>query len=70
MVKLGHVAVDGTKIQANASKHKAMSYDRMSREEERLACEISDLFELADQLDTQEDQRYGQGDPTRSSCGS
>ena len=63
MVKLGHVAIDGTKIQANASKHKAMSYDRMSREEERLSCEISDLFELADQLDVQEDQRYGEEDP-------
>ena len=62
MVKLGHVAVDGTKIQANASKHKAMSYDRMNKDEERLACEVRDLFELADQVDAQEDQRYGQGE--------
>jgi transposase len=36
LVKLGHVAIDGTKIKANASKHKAMSYDRMSETEQRL----------------------------------
>ena len=61
IVKLGHVAIDGTKIQANASKHKAMSYDRMKKEEERLAEEISDLMELADRVDAEEDELYGSG---------
>ena len=59
MVKLGHVALDGTKIQGNASKHKAMSYERMEKEEERLACEISDLLELAAQVDEAEDVQFG-----------
>jgi hypothetical protein len=40
LVKLGHVAIDGTKIKANASKHKAMSYDRMNETEQRLREEV------------------------------
>ena len=40
LVKLGHVALDGTKIKANASKHKAMSYDRMEEAEAKLAAEV------------------------------
>ena len=39
-MKLGHVALDGTKIKANASKHKAMSYKRMKEEEARLEVEV------------------------------
>jgi transposase len=42
LVKLGHVAIDGTKIKANASKHKAMSYQRMKEEEARLEAEVQD----------------------------
>lgn len=61
LVKLGHVAIDGSKIQANASKHKAMSYDRMQTEENRLLNEISDLMELAERTDTHEDTQYGEG---------
>jgi hypothetical protein len=60
-VKLGHVAIDGSKIQANASKHKAMSYERLEKDEDRLLNEISDLMELAEQTDTQEDAKYGEG---------
>jgi transposase len=44
MVKLGHVAIDGTKVRANASKHKAMSYARMQEEEKRLKKEIARLM--------------------------
>ena len=44
MVSLGHVALDGTKVQANASKHKAMSYQRMLRAEKELEKEINALM--------------------------
>ncbi|MCD6427443.1 MAG: IS1182 family transposase [Caldisericaceae bacterium] len=59
LVKLGNVALDGTKIQANASKHKAMSYDRMEKEEERLTAEIEEMFRQAQTIDEQEDEKYG-----------
>ena len=59
LVKLGKVALDGTKVQASASKHKAMSYERMLKEEERLEVEIAQMFEEAEQLDREEDDRYG-----------
>lgn len=59
MVKLGHVAIDGTKIKANASKHKAMSYGRMQQEETRLKAEVADLLKQAKETDEEEDQRYG-----------
>jgi transposase len=59
MVKLGHVAIDGTKIKANASKHKAMSYKRMQEEEARLKKEVADLLNQAKATDEEEDQRYG-----------
>jgi transposase len=59
MVKLGHVAIDGTKIKANASKHKAMSYKRMQEEEARLKKEVADLLNRAKATDEEEDQRYG-----------
>ena len=59
LVKLGNVAVDGTKIQANASKHKAMSYERMSKEEARLEAEIAEMFRRAQRADDEEDALYG-----------
>ena len=59
LVKLGNVAIDGTKIQAAASKHKAMSYDRMEKEEARLTAEIEALLKQAQLVDEQEDAEYG-----------
>lgn len=59
IVKLGNVAVDGTKIQAAASKHKAMSYDRMEKEEARLTAEIEAMLKQAQATDEQEDAEYG-----------
>ena len=59
LVKLGHVAVDGTKIKANASKHSAMSYGYMEKEEERLRQEIERYLKEAEELDRLEDERFG-----------
>ena len=61
LVKLGHVALDGTKIKANASKHKAMSYKRMQEEEARLEAEVAELLTRAESVDEDEDRRYGKG---------
>jgi transposase len=61
MVSLGHVALDGTKVQANASKHKAMSHERMLRAEKELEKEINALMRKAEILDAQEDRKYGKG---------
>ncbi len=61
LVKLGHVSIDGTKVKANASKHKAMSYDRMVEQEKRLAGEIRDLLDDAKRTDDDEDHRFGKG---------
>lgn len=61
LVKLRHVAIDGTKIKANASKHKAMSYKRMLREERRLHEEVQRLLGEADAADAAEDMRHGEG---------
>ena len=58
-VKLGHVALDGTKVRANASKHKAMSYKRMKEREGQLAEEVADLLRHAQDVDEEEDRRYG-----------
>jgi len=60
LVKLGHVSIDGTKIKANASKHKAMSYKRMNETEARLEQEIAALLQRAEETDSSEDARYGQ----------
>lgn len=60
LVKLGHVSLDGTKIKANASRHKAMSYDRMKEEQKRLRKEIRELMSQAEATDTAEDKEYGQ----------
>ena len=59
LVKLGHVALDGTKVKANASKHKAMSYGRMKEQEARLAAEVAEVLERAREVDDEEDRRYG-----------
>jgi len=59
LVKLGHVALDGTKVKANASKHKAMSYKKMKEEEARLKAEIAELLQQAQLTDEAEDSRYG-----------
>ena len=59
LVKLGHVALDGTKIKANASKHKAMSYARMKKREAELAAEVDRWLEAAEAADQEEDKLYG-----------
>jgi len=59
LVKLGHVALDGTKIKANASKHKAMSYDRMKKREAELEAEVDRWLKAAEAADAQEDKLYG-----------
>jgi transposase len=61
MVSLGHVALDGTKVHANASKHKAMSHERMLKAEKQLQQEINAFMRKAEILDAQEDRRYGKG---------
>ena len=61
LVKLGHVALDGTKVKANASKHKAMSYDHMQRKADELQAEIARLLAEAEVVDAAEDVRYGRG---------
>ncbi len=59
LIGLRHVAIDGTKLRANASKHKAMSYGRMQQEEARISREIDAWFEQVDRIDAEEDERYG-----------
>jgi transposase len=59
LVKLGHVALDGSKIKANASKHKAMSYARLQRSEEELRREVERLLADAERTDHEEDRLYG-----------
>src|SRR5580765_3346207 len=58
-IKLGRVAIDGSKVKANASKHKAMSYRRMKEKEHELREEIRRLLSEADRQDEAEDRRYG-----------
>jgi transposase len=59
LVKLGHVALDGTKIKANASKHKAMSYARMQKAEIALAAEVAGWLKAADTADRKDDASLG-----------
>jgi transposase len=59
LVTLGTVAIDGTKVKASASKHKAMSYGRMQQEEQRLQAEIEELTTRASQVDAEEDAIHG-----------
>ena len=60
LVRLGTVAIDGTKVRANASKHKAMSYGRMKPEVQRLEQEVAELCRQARRIDEQEDRLYGE----------
>jgi len=67
LVKLGHVAVDGTKLRANASRHKAMSYRHMVRQEPKLAAEVTSWMDQAQAADAAEDAQHGvdrRGDET------
>jgi transposase len=59
LARLGHVALDGTKLKAHTSKHKAMSYGRMRQREAQLRDEIARLLEQAETRDAAEDQEYG-----------
>jgi len=58
-IKLGRVALDGTKIKANASKHKAMSYDRMAQQEAAIREQVKELMAKAAATDSEEDSRFG-----------
>ena len=67
LAELGHIAVDGTKIKANASKHKAMSYARMIEAEAELACEVAEWLARAQGEDAADDAEHGstrRGDET------
>src|SRR3954451_4269443 len=59
LAKVGTIALDGTKVKANASRHKAMSYDRMQEEEKRLKEEIAGMLAEAQAADDAEDARHG-----------
>lgn len=59
LVKLGHVALDGTKIKANASKHKAMSYERMEKRAVELEAEVAKWLATAEAADAKEDKLHG-----------
>ena len=59
LVKLGHVALDGTKIKANASKHKAMSYERMKKREAELQAEVDRWLAAAEAADAEEEKAFG-----------
>jgi transposase len=58
-IKLGRVSLDGTKLKANASKHKAMSYGRMKEKQQQLREEVKQLLEQAEAADKEEDGQYG-----------
>jgi len=59
MVSLGRVALDGTKVRANASRHKAMSYARLTEKQKVLAAEVSELLAEAQDIDAAQDTRFG-----------
>jgi hypothetical protein len=59
MVRLGRVALDGTKLRANASRHKAMSYKRMVEREGQLEAEVARMLKEAERVDAAEDERFG-----------
>jgi transposase len=61
LVKLGHVALDGTQIKANASRHRNRSYERLSAQEKELVEEVERLLAEAERVDGAEDQRHGRG---------
>ena len=68
-MKLGRVVLDGSKVKANASKHKAMSYGRMQEEEKRLKEEVRRLLEQAEAADEEEDARYGRDPGSETGLG-
>ena len=59
LIRMGTLAIDGTKVRANASKHKGMSYGRMKEQEEKLKAEIAELLRRAQAVDEAEDELYG-----------
>jgi len=59
MVKFGHISLDGSKVKANASKHKAMSYGRMKKKKDELEREVEELLRRANEIDEEEDAEYG-----------
>ncbi len=61
LVKLGHISIDGTKVKANASKHKAMSYGRMEKKAKELQQQVESLLKKAEATDIDEDTLYGKG---------
>lgn len=61
LVKLGHVSLDGSKVKANASRHKSMSYAYMLKKEEQLRKEIAAIFAEAEEIDRLEDEKFGKG---------
>jgi transposase len=61
LVSLGHVSLDGTKVKANASKHKAMSYGRMKEVEPKLVAEVEEWLRKAEQADDEDDDEHGKG---------
>ena len=67
LVKLGHMALDGTKVRANVSRHKAMSYKRMKEKEAQLAADVAELLRQVQEVDEEEDRRYGK-DKRGASC--
>ncbi len=60
LVKLGRVALDGTKVRASASRHKAMSHDRLGPKIEQLEAEVADLLAQAEAADREEDAEFGE----------
>jgi transposase len=70
LVKLGTIAVDGTKLKGNASLHRAMSYGRMRKEEARLQTEIGQLLRRVEEVDSREDRPFGnrRGRTPRRAC--
>ena len=71
LARFGKLSVDGTKVRANASKRKAMSYERMGKEAARLQAEIEALLTKAGMVDAEEDERWGEdfrGDELPRSC--
>ena len=63
LVKLGHVALDGAKVRANASRNKAMSYARMKEKKEQLAAEVAELLRRAQEVDDEEAESEGRSHP-------
>jgi transposase len=66
LTRLGHVSLDGSKVRANASKHKSMSYGRLVRKEQALEREIKEWFDRAEREDREEDEEYGPDDDGHS----